>query len=157
MLVHGITSERSPLRRFTLYIFARFVEVPLLRVCFHLLGGRFRRIGGIGWFRSAIGILLARPFGCLVDTARPMPFDDVPAMIDGLTGPIAVGPCRYRTGHRPCPHPLLTDIVMRTGYEAWMKAFPDQYRDITKEEATAVVRQCHGLRHVPHGLHLLPP
>ena len=144
MLVHGITAEQSRFRRFTLYVFA-FIEVPLLKVCFHLLRGRFRWIGRIAWFRAVAGFLLARPFGYLGDTARPMPFDEVLAMFDRRTGPIAVGPCRCRMGHRSCPHPLETDIVMRTGYDAWMKAFPCQYRRISKEEAKAIVKQTHEL------------
>jgi ferredoxin len=145
MLIHGLTREHNPLRRFLLFFFARFIEVPLLKISFHLLRGRFSFIGRIGVVRALAGVLLARPFGYLGDSARPVPFPEILGFIDSLQGPIGVGPCRCRMGHRSCPHPLETDIVIRTGYEAWMRAFPRDYRQITREEAKEIVRQTHEL------------
>ena len=145
MLVHGIAGEQSRFRRFLLYVFARYVEVPLLRTCYHLLRGNGRWIGKRKWFRSPAALLLARPFGYLGDTGKPMPFDEALSLIDALDGPLGVGPCRCRTGHGACPHPLETDIVIRTGFHAWMKAFPKEYREITKEEAKTIVRTAHSL------------
>lgn len=66
-------------------------------------------------------------------------------MIDALAGPIAVGPCRCRSGHGGCDHPLETDIVIRTGVEAWTRAFPHEYRLIGKDEAKRIVSECGGL------------
>ena len=122
--VHNLTGEHNPFRRFTLFIFARFIEVPLLKLCFHILRGKYRRFGKMRWVHFLAGFLLARPFGYLGDTAKPMPYNEVLSLIDTLDGPIAVGACRCRIGHKSCSHPLETDIVIRTGYEAWMKAFP---------------------------------
>lgn len=145
MLVHGVIAEQSRLRRCLLYVFARFIEVPLLRLCYQLLRGKWRRLGGQPWLRAIAGIALARPFGYLGDSAKPMPFDEVLALIDALDGPIAVGPCRCRIGHQACPHPIETDIVYRTGYQAWTKAFPKEYRTISKAEAKAIVTRTHAL------------
>jgi len=144
-LVHNVTGEHNPFRRFTLFIFARFIEVPLLKLCFHILRGKYRRFGKMRWVRVLAGFLLARPFGYLGDTAKPMPYDDVLSLIDTLEGPIAVGACRCRIGHKSCSHPLETDIVIRTGYEAWMKAFPREYRQISKEETKAIIKHTHEL------------
>lgn len=142
---HILTGEASPLRRWMLYIFARYVEVPLLYWGYHLLRGRYRRWGQSRLVRAILGWSVAVPFGYLGDTARPMPTPKVLQMIDALDGPIAVGPCRCRTAHQGCDHPLETDIVIRTGVEAWTRAFPHEYRVISKEEAGCIVAKCHRL------------
>jgi NAD-dependent dihydropyrimidine dehydrogenase PreA subunit len=97
--------------------------------------------------RAVIGWLVAAPFGYLGDTARPMPAPQVLRMIESLDGPIAVGPCRCRTAHGGCDHALETetDIVIRTGVEAWIRAFPHEYRLISKKEARQIVTECHRL------------
>ncbi len=85
---------------------------------------------------------MAVPFGYAGDTARPVPIPQMLELIDGLDGPIAVGPCRCRTAHGACDHPLETDIVIRTGVDAWTRAFPHEYRLIDKEEAKGIVAAC---------------
>lgn len=137
---HILTGEHSRFRRWTLYIFARYVEMPLLAWSYRLLRGRYQRLG-----RTVLGWLVAAPFGYLGDTARPTPTPEVLRMIDALDGPIAVGSCRCRSGHGGCDHPLETDIVIRTGVEAWTRAFPHEYRLIGKDEAKRIVSECGGL------------
>ncbi len=139
------TGEHSPLRKFLLYIFARYIEIPLLKISFHLLRGKWRHIGSKKWLRQIAGVLLVRPFGYLGDSARPVPYEHILEYIDEIDGPIAVGPCRCRMGHQACDHPLETDMVMRTGYNAWMKAFPKEYRQISREEAREIITRCHKL------------
>lgn len=143
--VHAITDEHSRFRCWTLYIFARYVEMPLLYWGYHLLRGRYRRWGQNRLVRAILGWGVAVPFGYLGDTARPMPTPEVLRMIDSLTGSIAVGPCRCRTAHQGCDHPLETDIVIRTGVKAWTRAFPREYRPIGKEEARRIVAECRRL------------
>jgi len=89
--------------------------------------------------RAILSWAVAAPFGYVGDTARPMPTPNVVEMIDALDGPIAVGPCRCRATHRACDHPMETDIVIRTGVEAWTRAFPHEYRLIEKAEAIRIV------------------
>ena len=140
--IHALTGEHSHFRRWTLYLFARYVEMPLLAWAYHLLRGRHRRWGQNRLARTLLGWLVAAPFGYLGDTARPIPTPDVLRMIDALDGPIAVGPCRCRTAHHGCDHPRETDIVVRTGVAAWTRAFPHDYRRISKEEAKRIVVAC---------------
>jgi ferredoxin len=137
-----ITGEHSRFRRWTLYVFARYLEMPLLVWGYRLLRGRYRRWRRNPLVRTALGWLVAVPFGYAGDTARPMPTPEVLHLIDALDGPIAVGPCRCRTAHAGCEHPLETDIVMRTGVAAWIRAFPHEYRVIGKEEAKRIVSEC---------------
>lgn len=141
-LVHAITGEHSRFRRWTLYLFARYVELPLLYWGYHLLRGRYRRLGSYGLVRAALSWLVAAPFGYLGDTAYALPVAQLQQMIDEMEGPIAVGPCRCRASHQGCEHPLETDIVMRTGVEAWTRAFPHEYRPISRAEAKDIVSRC---------------
>lgn len=144
-LVHPVVSEKSRTRRFFLYIFARYIEVPLLKYAYYLLRGKWKRVGSLKILRGFAAYVLARPFGYIGDSAKPVPYDEILATIDSVDGPIAVGPCRCRMGHGACDHPLETDIVLRTGYQAWTRAFPDDYRTISRDEAKDIVRQCHEL------------
>jgi ferredoxin len=143
VLGHIAVSENSPIRRYLLYVFARYIEMPLLKICYHLLRGKWRWLGSKPWFKKAVSIVFGKPFGYLGDTGKPMPYGEVIKYIDELDGPIAVGNCRCRLSHQACDHPLKTDIVMRTGYNAWTKAFPTDYRPITKDEAKSIVTTCH--------------
>lgn len=141
-LVHALTGEESRLRRYALYLFARYGEMPLLRWGYHLLRGRWRRLGANPVVRTTLSWAIAAPFGYAGDTARPLPAPEVLRLIDELDGPLAVGPCRCRTAHGACDHPLETDIVIRTGVKAWTRAFPEEYRLIEKEEAKKIVTEC---------------
>lgn len=145
VVAHLVIAERSRIRRFLLFVFARHLEVPLLRTSYFLLRGKWKRVGSIRIFRWFLSRCLVRPFGYLGDTAKPVPFREILDYIDATEGPIAVGPCRCRIGHGTCGHPLETDIVLRTGHEAWTRAFPRDYRTITKDEAKDIVAKCHGL------------
>ena len=140
--LHGITGEHSRFRRWTLYLFARYFELPLLGWSYRLLRGQNRRIGQNRLVRAVLGWAVAAPIGYLGDTGRPMPGRKILELIDGLEGPIAVGPCRCRGTHHGCSHPLETDILIRTGVEAWSRAFPDDYRVLSKEEAKQIVEDC---------------
>ena len=158
-LVHAITGEDSRIRRWSLYIFARYLEMPLMYWGYHLLRGRYRRLGANRLVRAIGSWAVAAPFGYAGDTARPMPAPEVLRLFDELHPPsmdgapsvdgdrsrassIAVGPCRCRTAHRACDHPVETDIVIRTGVEAWTRAFPHEYRLIDGEEAKRIVSEC---------------
>ncbi len=143
--VHILTGEYSRLRRWSLYLFARYLELPLLAWSYHLLRGRWKRWGANPLLRTVLGWGIAAPFGYLGDTARPVPYPQILELVDHLEGPIAVGPCRCRSTHHGCDHPLETDIVIRTGVAAWTAAFPHEYRLISKDEARQIITECHRL------------
>ena len=143
--MNHFVGEDSLFRKAALYIFAKYIEIPFLKTCYHVLRGKWSWLGRKEMVKKLARVLLAKPFGYLGDTARPIPYDELIRTIDEVDGPIAVGPCRCRMGHRACDHPLETDIVMRSGFHAWTKAFPNDYRQITKEEVKAIVTQCHEL------------
>jgi NAD-dependent dihydropyrimidine dehydrogenase PreA subunit len=158
-LVHAPGHAPGPVRRGALYLFARYLEMPLLAASYHLLRGRYRRIGAWPPVRAA-GALLGAAFAYGGDTARPLPAPQALALIDDVEGAIAVGPCRCRLAHDSCDHPIETDIVIHAGVEAFTRAFPDDYRRINREEAKAIVTNCSRLGmwqmvfvHCPIGAH----
>jgi NAD-dependent dihydropyrimidine dehydrogenase PreA subunit len=140
--LHAFTGEHSRFRRWALYLFARYLELPLLGSGYQMLRGRYRRMGQSWLMRVVLSWAVAAPFGYLGDTGRPMPAPKVLELLDDLQGPIAVGPCRCRGTHHGCNHPVETDIVIRTGVEAWSRAFPHDYRIIDKQEARQIVEAC---------------
>jgi ferredoxin len=144
-IVHAISGEESRLRRASLYLFARYLEMPALGWTYHVLRGRWRRFGANRVLRAALARGVAAPFARLGDTARALPEPEVLQLLDELEGPIAVGPCRCRASHAGCGHPLETDIVIRTGVAAWTRAFPHDYRLVDREEAKAIVARCRRL------------
>jgi NAD-dependent dihydropyrimidine dehydrogenase PreA subunit len=140
---HTIIGEHSRFRRWTLYVFARYIEMPLLYWGYHLLRGRYSRLGRNRLVRTILGWGVAVPFGYLGDTARSVPYPEILEMVDTLDGPIGVGPCRCRLAHQGCDHPMDTDIVIRTGVDAWTHAFPRDYRLISNEEVKRIITECH--------------
>ena len=60
---HILTGEHGRFRRWTLYIFARYVEMPLLAWSYRLLRGCYQRLGRNRLVRTVLGWLVAAPFG----------------------------------------------------------------------------------------------
>ncbi|MFH1537526.1 MAG: 4Fe-4S binding protein [bacterium] len=142
---HKITSENHPFQRKTLYALAKFIELPLLSLSYKLLRGGLKPLGDRRLFRKLMTEAIAKPFALYGDTSRPVPYGKLLKHIGEIEGAIAVGPCRCRIVHHACGHPLDTDIVIRTGTDAWLRAFPREYRVIEKDEAKKIVTECHRL------------
>lgn len=141
---HIVTGEHSPIRLFFMKIFARYLEVPLLHLSYLACVGRLKFLSRFFLTRWLILYPVAYPFGHYGDTGKPVPVDELVKMVEGLEGRLAVGPCRCRIGHKACSHPIETDIVIRTGTDVWLKAFPEDYRVIEKSEAIHIIRDCAG-------------
>lgn len=139
---HVVSGEYSRIRLLLMRVFARYLELPLLRLSYLFCSGRYRFLSRFSITRWLLLYPIAYPFGHWGDTGRPVPAGKLVEMINGLEGKIAVGPCRCRIGHGACNHPMETDIVIKTGTEVWLEAFPGEYRVIEKEEATGIVEDC---------------
>ncbi len=142
---HLLSGEQSGGRRLLLKIFARWIEVPVLWAIWVVCRGPLKFLTEVKPFRNLLGATLALPFARYIDTGVPVPAKEVYRMIEAIDGPIAVGDCRCRLAKKTCDHPMETDIVFRTGAEAWLWAFPDNYRVIDKEDAKKIVRECEDL------------
>lgn len=152
--LHTVVKSRG-LKRLLLLLFARFLEIPLLRTTYLAaqpasLASRSKLV------KKILKITIARLLSKL-DTGVPTPLDRTIEIIRVQTGPIAVGPCRCRHAHKSCAHPMQTDIVVRNGTYAFTKAFPKDYRIISKGKAIKIVQDCAKLKmfqmvfvHFPH-------
>jgi ferredoxin len=144
-LFHKTLREGSGFQRYTLYLLARYIELPFLWVSYRLFRGKWKWLGSKYWFQKIIGPLIYSPIARHGDTGSPIPYEELVRHIDAIDGIIAVGPCRCRITNDGCDHPLETDIVIRTGTGAFMKAFPKDFRIITKKEAEKIITDCHNL------------
>ena len=113
-----------------------------MRLIYEACLGRLSFMTGTPLRRKILGALFARPFALHMDTGIPLPAKEVVRLVRSLEGPIAVGDCRCRLAKKTCGHPMETDIVFRTGAEAWLWAFPENYREIDKDEAIRTVEDC---------------
>jgi ferredoxin len=141
---HLIHAEESTLRRKLLYIFARWIEIPLLRTAFHGMHGRLRWLTRTAAARALWRELAVRPIARHIDTAHPMITDDAVRLLEAQETAVAIGPCRCRLAHAGCTHRLETDMVIRTGTAAFTAAFPKQYRAIDKIEGARLLREFAG-------------
>ena len=62
---------------------------------------------------------------------------------------IALGPCSCRQVFHNCTRPIMTEIVVGIGREVYSKTNTKEFRQVSKEEAKEVMRQCHqrGMAH----------
>jgi len=141
---HLVTREDSALRKALLYIFARYIEIPMLKAGYAGTRGRLRFLSSNKLSRFILKRFLLHPIGIHAETAHPMPTDDVLRLIDDQQAAMAVGPCRCRIAHGRCLHRLETDLVIRTGTEAFTKAWPKDYRVLNREEAKSLIEECAG-------------
>lgn len=147
--------KNSGLKRFLLYFFAKFLELPLLKATYFVSKSN-STTSTKPFTKHLVERTIAR-FMSKLDTGVPMPIERVVEIISFQTGPIAIGPCRCRIAHKSCAHPLQTDIVVRNGVYAFKKAFSKDYKEISKDEAIKVVQDCANLKmfhmvflHFPH-------
>jgi hypothetical protein len=62
---------------------------------------------------------------------------------------VALGPCDCRTEFRNCDNPLEVEILVGPTRHVFLETMPQDAREITREEAKQVLRDCHrrGLIH----------
>lgn len=66
-----------------------------------------------------------------------------------IAGEVALGPCTCRQVFRHCDNPIDTEIMVCLERNTFVAERPEEYRDITRDEAKAILRECHrrGLIH----------
>jgi NAD-dependent dihydropyrimidine dehydrogenase PreA subunit len=141
-LGHFVSKEDSELRKIFLMIFARYLEVPILYTIWLLCEGPLKFILNIPGVKTVMGTLVTRPFGNYMDTGVPIPTKDILKLVDKIDGRIAVGDCRCRLAKNTCDCEMRADITIRTGADAWLWAFPDNYTEISKDEVKEIILKC---------------
>ncbi|MDP3878782.1 MAG: ferredoxin-like protein [Dehalococcoidales bacterium] len=113
-------------------------------VRFYIFWARWTRIPLIGdvvrWVANAYGRNLERAY--LLTTAEAEEIVDIAEKL-------AVGPCDCRAAFKNCDHPLNTEIMLGLSGNVFAEENPQDYREITRNEARDILRQCHqrGLIH----------
>lgn len=91
---------------------------------------------------------VANAYGTKVEQAYLITTSDAEEIVDIAEG-LALGPCTCRSVFRNCDNPINAEIMLGLTENVFMEERPHDYREITKDEAKALLRQCHkrGLIH----------
>ncbi len=110
------------------YIFqAKWTKIPLI--------GRLVRWAANTYGRNMEGAYLLTP-------------NEAEEIVDSSEG-LALGPCTCRAVFRNCDNPINAEIMVGLSRNMFIDERPDDYREITKQEAKDILKQCHqsGLIH----------
>ena len=110
------------------YMFwARWTKIPLI-------GGLVRWVAN-AWGRNLEG-------GYLLTTSEA---EEIVDIAEGL----ALGPCTCREVFKNCDNPVNAEIMLGLNGNVFIEERPQDYREITREEAKEILGQCHqrGLIH----------
>jgi len=58
---------------------------------------------------------------------------------------VALGPCSCRQVFHNCSRPIMTEIIVGAGREVYSKVKSKEFRQVSREEAKEVMRQCHSM------------
>jgi hypothetical protein len=104
------------------YIFqAKWTKIPLLGRLVRWVANLYGRKGSAGYVLT------------------PSEAEEIVDISEGL----ALGPCDCRAVFRNCDNPIDTEIMVGLRKNIFMEERPDEFREITKQEAKDILRQCH--------------
>jgi hypothetical protein len=91
---------------------------------------------------------MANIYGKKGSSAYLLTFDEVNEIVDNSEG-LALGPCTCRVVFGNCDNPINAEIMVGLSRNIFIEERPHDYREITKQEAKDILRQCHqnGLIH----------
>lgn len=91
---------------------------------------------------------IANTYGKKGSGAYFLTVDEACQIVDSSSA-VALGPCSCRSVFRNCDNPIETEIMLGTARNIFIEHRPQEYREITREEAKEIIRKCHerGLIH----------
>lgn len=91
---------------------------------------------------------VANAYGNNLESAYMLTTSEAVEIVD-IAEELALGPCTCRTLFKNCDNPINTEIMLGLNGNVFIEDRPEDYRQITKEEAREILRQCHerGLVH----------
>ena len=91
---------------------------------------------------------VANAYGRNMEGAYLLTTDEAEAIVDAAEG-VAVGPCTCRSVFRNCDNPIEVELLLGPTRHIFMEHMPHDSREISKEEAREILRDCHrrGLIH----------
>ena len=125
----------------SLRLYSRHREL-ILR--YYVFLSRWTRIPLIGRLVKRI----ANAYGRNMEGAYLLTTSEAEEVIEIAEG-VALGPCTCRTVFRNCDNPIDTEIMLGPTRHIFMEAKPHDFREVTRQEAKDVLRECHqrGLIH----------
>ena len=111
---------------------------------FYMFWARWTRIPLVGrlvrWVANTYG--RNREGGYLLTTNEA---EEIVDISEGLS----LGPCTCRTVFSNCDNPINTEIMLGLSRNVFIEERPNDYQEITKQEAKDILRECHqrGLMH----------
>lgn len=105
---------------------------------FYMFMARSTRIPLLG--RLVRGV--ANAYGRTVEGASLLTLGEAESLVDRAAG-VAVGPCTCRDVFQNCNHPRQTEILLGPTRHIFVAHMPQDSREITKENAREILRDCH--------------
>ncbi len=84
---------------------------------------------------------LANAYGRNMEGAYLLAPGEAEAIVDSAEG-VAIGPCACRTVFGNCDNPVEAELILSPTRHIFIEAKPPDFREITKEEAREVLKQC---------------
>ena len=125
----------------SLRLYSRYRELFLR---YYIFQSKWTRIPLIGRLVRAI----ANAYGTKVEQAYLITTADAEEIVDIAEG-LALGPCTCRSVFGNCDNPINAEIMLGLNENVFIEERPHDYREITKDEAKDILRECHqrGLIH----------
>jgi hypothetical protein len=125
----------------SLRLYSRYRELFLRYYIFQAKWTRIPLIGGI--VRK-----VANAYGKKMSGAYVLTLHEANEIVDISDG-LALGPCTCRAVFKNCDKPINTEIMVGLNRNIFIEERPQDYREITKEEAKDILKRCHenGLIH----------
>lgn len=111
---------------------------------FYMFGARCTKIPLIGRLVRRV----ANTYGRNMEGAYLLTPAEAEKIVESAEG-LAVGPCTCRTVFKNCDNSINTELLIGPERQTFKASRPADHREITKEEARAILKQCHekGLIH----------
>ena len=87
---------------------------------------------------------VANLYGKKSSNAYLLTLDEAEQIID-LSANLALGPCDCRTVFHNCDNPKNTEIMVGLDQNLFVEERPEDFREISKEDAKEILEQCHQL------------
>lgn len=125
----------------SLRLYSRYRELFLR---YYIFQSSWTRIPFIGRLVKVV----ANAYGAGVEQAYLITTSDAEEIVDMAEG-LALGPCTCRSVFKNCDNPVNAEIMLGLNENVFIDERPDDYRELTKDEAKDILRQCHqrGLIH----------
>ena len=125
----------------SLKVYSRYRELILK---YYIFQAKWTKIPLIGRLVRKV----ANAYGKNVSAAYLLTFDEASQIVDS-SGGVALGPCTCREVFKNCDNPTHTEIMIGMSRNMFGETRPHDFREITKEEAKDILKQCHqrGLIH----------